>query len=290
MEVFKCVIPASSANLGPGFDSYGIALNKFLTVTAQRAPQWSVSFQDEFLKVLPSDESNYVIQVAQRVAQKYQQELPPLALTMTSEIPLTHGLGSSATAIVAGIELANHYLGLDLTEFDKVLLASEEEGHPDNVGPCITGGLFIGYFSSGKLYYETMNLVDVSVIISTPHYELSTKESRKALPTSYSKADSVNQNALSSVMVASIFKGNFIQMGQLMMQDRFHEPYRQSLIPEFAKVKELALQNGAYATVISGAGPSILTLCPAQKVSAIKTALINQVACQHEEVSILPCK
>ncbi|MDO4432119.1 MAG: homoserine kinase [Aerococcaceae bacterium] len=284
---FECKIPATSANLGPGFDSIGIALQKYLTVKAQLSKEWTVAFEDDFLNVLPKDATNYVIQVACRVANHFQKEMPALALTMASDIPLTHGLGSSATAIVAGIELANYYLDLKLSEFDKIYLASLEEGHPDNVGPCITGGVFVGYFAEKKLYYEVMDLQGVAAIISTPHYELSTKESRKVLPQAYTKADSINQNALSSVMVLSLLKQNFVQMGQLMMQDKFHEPYRQPLIAEFAPVKETALANGAYATVISGAGPSILTLCPAENVSAILDALRQTVDCAHEEVAIL---
>ena len=128
----------------------------------------------------------------------------------------------------------------------------------------------------------------VGVIISTPAYELSTAAARSVLPEVYSKPDSIGQNALTSVMLMAMMQGDYPTMGQLMMQDKFHEPYRQSLIAEFPAVKATALEKGAYATVISGAGPSILTLCPQERVADILAELETAVDCQHQVVSVLP--
>lgn len=199
-------------------------------------------------------------------------------------------MGSSASAIVAGIELANDFADLGLSTFDKVRLASAKEGHPDNVGACITGGLFVGYYEpeTDQLFYQVGNLEGVGVIISTPAYELSTAAARSVLPEVYSKPDSIGQNALTSVMLMAMMQGDYLTMGQLMMQDKFHEPYRQSLIAEFPAVKATALEKGAYATVISGAGPSILTLCPQERVADILATLEAAIDCQHQVVSVLP--
>ena len=284
--MWKKKFAASSANLGPGFDSYGIALQKFLTVEAQPAATWSVTYRTDFMEHLPNDERNMVLTIARQVARRYQKELRPLALVMTSEIPLTHGMGSSASAIVAGIELANDFAELNLSQDDKIRIASEIEGHPDNVGACITGGLFVGYHQGNRLYYQTARFDQVGVIISTPHYELSTKEARAVLPKQYTKSDSIAQNALSSVMLLALMNGDYRMMGELMMQDKFHEPYRQELIEEFADVKQIALEQGAYATVISGAGPSILTLCPLERIDSILAALQAQVKCEHQAIDI----
>lgn len=282
----KIKVPASSANLGPGFDSYGIALAKYLTVEAEVSNEWLVTFKTESLNVLPNDETNLVIQVAKQIAKKYEVDLPTLHLTMESEIPLTHGMGSSASAIVAGIEIANHFGRLALTQADKIRLASEIEGHPDNVGAAITGGLFVGYHQEDEFYYESVPFTGVTVIMSIPPYELSTHDSRSVLPEQYSKQDSIAQNALSSVLLLSLMKGNYHQMGQLMMSDKFHEPYRQTLIAEFTDVKETSLANGAYATVISGAGPSMLTICREEEAENILHALQQAVPIQHEIVKI----
>ncbi|MGX7349020.1 homoserine kinase [Dolosicoccus paucivorans] len=296
-DLFHVKVPATSANLGIGFDSMGIAVDKFLEVKAKPSSQWQVSFKSPDLEVLPCNEENLIIKVARQVAKEFGHTLPTLHLEMTSTIPLTHGLGSSASAIVAGVELANHYCQLSLSDFDKVRLASFFEGHPDNVGPCVTGGLFIGYYQpqenshQEELYYEVLNLEDVTLIVSIPPYEVSTQEARSILPESYHAGEVAMQNAVGSLMLLAALKKEYDKMGQLMMKDLIHEPYRQKLIPEFNEIKECALSLGAYATVISGAGPTMLTLCPKEKASDILESLNQKVpSCQHEQVQIVPAK
>lgn len=290
MEPFMIKVPATSANLGLGFDSIGVAVDRFLTIKAEVANEWSFDFKDEELKGLPSDKSNLVAQTAVQVAQKYNQKMPALKVIMSSEIPLSHGLGSSSSAIVAGIELANHFLDLNLSDFDKVLLGTEIEGHPDNVGPCVTGDVFVGYYDNKTLYYETIKLEGISLIVSVPAYEISTNEARKALPDSYSRYDAVAQNATSNVMLIAMMKKDYKVMGELMMQDRLHEPYRQPLIKEFDDVKQTALKYGAYATVISGAGPTIMTFCPKDKEENILQALGQLEGLTHQSVNVFSFK
>lgn len=281
--------PATSANLGLGFDSMGIALERFLTLNAEVNPseKWEFSYLKPELEVLAEDESNIVAQTAIKTAQIHGAKMPALKVEMDSEIPLSHGQGSSSSAIVGGIELANHFCELELSEYEKLKLACQIEGHPDNVGPCITGGAFVGYYSDAELYYYTFQLKGVSLILTEPPYEISTEEVRKVLPDSYSRSDAVGQNALNNIMLMAMERGDFETMGEVMMQDKFHEPYRSPFIKEFNEVKKLALEKGAYATVISGAGPTILTLCPEDKcteiVEALEKALPN---CNHLSVDI----
>lgn len=296
-DLFKIKVPATSANLGVGFDSMGIAVSKFLEIEARRHDKWAITFQSSLLNNLPANEENLIIQVAQHVAKRHHQTMPSLHLTMSSDIPLTHGLGSSASAIVAGVELANYYCRLQLDEEAKIHLATLFEGHPDNVGPCVTGGLFIGYYHPSKdpllesLYYDVINLEQIALIVSIPPYEVSTKEARNILPTTYTNQEIATQNAIGSLMLLAALRKEYYKMGQLMMKDLIHEPYRQQLIPEFNKVKELSLNLGAYATVISGAGPTMLTLCPLAKVDHIVNQLQRSIpSCTHEEVHIVPPK
>lgn len=279
-------IPATSANLGLGFDTMGIAVNKYLYINARKSEKWEFDFQDEELSRLPNDESNFVASTAIDIAKTYYKKMPTLHVEMASEIPLTHGLGSSSSAIVAGIELANHYCQLNLSMYDKILLASKIEGHPDNVGPCITGGAFVGYYKDEYLAYHQIDMDDIGLIISIPPYEISTKVAREAIPESYEKGIAIEQNALNNVMLLSMVKKDFKTMGELMMKDKFHEPYRQPLIAEFSEIKQIALDNGAYATVISGAGPTVLTLCPNDQVDAILQELEQVSSCKHEKVEV----
>lgn len=279
-------IPATSANLGLGFDTMGVAVNKYLSIKATESDKWEFEFLDEELRDLPNGEANFVASTAIDIAKKYNKVIPDLFIEMSSEIPLTHGLGSSSSAIVAGIELADHYCQLGLSTYDKILLASKIEGHPDNVGPCITGGAFVGYYRDGYLAYHQLNLDKISLILSIPPYEISTKVAREAIPDSYEKGAAIEQNALNNVMLLSMVKKDYKTMGELMMQDKFHEPYRQPLIAEFPEIKEIAVKNGAYATVISGAGPTVLTLCPEDKVEGILKELQQVSTCKHESVEV----
>lgn len=278
-------IPATSANLGLGFDSMGVAVDLFLTITARPAKEWQFNFGSKALEILPNSEENMVVQMARYIAKEYNREMPPLEIDMDSEIPLAHGLGSSSSALVAGIELANHFLDLQLSNEDKLLLGTRIEGHPDNIGPCITGGVFIGFYEETLSYY-TATLDGISLIVSIPSYEIKTEEARAALPTVYTRQTAVSQNAKNNVMLLAMLKQDYVKMGQLMMHDQFHEPYRAPLIAEYDEIKEMTLANDAFATVISGAGPTLLTLCPTDKVNQIFDALKVVDSCEHRIVNI----
>ena len=286
METTKFKIPATSANLGPGFDSIGLALEKFLYIKAEKNDRWEMKFERESLEVLPNDETNLCIRTAVNIAGEYHKTLPKLKITMDSEIPLTHGMGSSASAIVAGIELADQFCGLHLSEYEKVQRASEIEGHPDNVGPAVTGGFFVGYYKNGELFYYSHDLKGLAAIVSIPGYEIDTKAARAALPQSYIKQDAVDQNAVTNVLLMAMVNQDYNTMGQLMMKDSFHEPYRRYLIHEFDEVKAASLNHGAYATVISGAGPTLLTLCDTNDAALIVDALSVIPDCDHEVIDI----
>lgn len=279
-------IPATSANLGVGFDSIGIALEKYLSIEAEPAKSWSMEFLNKELEVLPQDKNNLVIKTAIETAEKFGKIIPPLAIRMGSEIPLTHGLGSSSSAIIAGIKLADHFARLDLSQNDYINIGSQLEGHPDNIGPCVTGGVFVGYYHDGKVDYQTARFDNISIIISVPPYEVSTADARRVIPQSYPKSAAVEQSAISSVMVMAMLQKDYHQMGKMMMQDQLHEPYRQPLIEEFSLIKSKALKSGAYATVISGAGPTVLTLCPEDKAQQVLQAVSEIQHCQHELVNV----
>lgn len=286
MKQIDLRIPATSANLGLGFDSIGVAVTKFLKIKAYENAEFKVDFLNSDLDILPPGEDNLVISTAKSIALKYNKEMPPVRVEMDSEIPLAHGLGSSSSAIVAGIEIAAYFCNLNLSYHDKIMLGCDIEGHPDNIGPCITGGVFVGYYNHGELYYHVLDDIDFSLIVSVPNYMINTNEARRALPESYSRQTAVNQNAINNVMLFSLFNKEYLDMGRLMMKDQFHEIYRRPLIKEFDEIKDSALRKNAYATVISGAGPSVMTLCDKEDVKGILQELNKIDKVQHEELEI----
>lgn len=288
MKPLQLKIPATSANLGLGFDSMGLAIDKFLTIEAEISEdgQWHFKYLNDALKTLPEDDNNIVAKTAKKVAVDHKCNMPGLTIKMDSQIPLAHGLGSSSSAIAAGIECANYFCNLDLSNEEKIYAGTEIEGHPDNIGPCFTGGVFIGYYHKGDFAYRQLRLDDISLIVSVPEYEISTKEVRASLPESYVASAAVLQNAKNNVMILAMADQDYEEMGRLMMEDCYHEPYRGPLIKEFEEVKSQALNHGAYATVISGAGPTLLTLCPTDQVDQVYEAVKNVAGCQHDQVDV----
>ncbi|WP_338754608.1 homoserine kinase [Bacillus sp. FJAT-52991] len=258
-------VPASTANLGPGFDSLGLAFNLYLTLHITPADTWSFEHRSDILAELPNDESHLVYQVAKKTADMYGSDLPPLHIVMESEIPLARGLGSSAAAIAAGIEIADRYANLQLSKEEKLTIGNQFEGHPDNIGASIFGGMV-----AGVSFDETAEIVhlpapEMDLVVIIPPYELKTEDARRVLPDSFTRAQAVEASAVSNVLLAALSVKNYPLAGQMMEKDLFHEPYRTALIKEFKDAKKLAKEVGVYATVISGAGPTILTFAPVGK-------------------------
>lgn len=263
----KIIVPATSANLGAGFDSIGIAVNLYLTIELlEPAESWLIEHDFEGI---PQDEHNLIIQTALEL----KEDLQPYHLKMSSEIPLEHGLGSSSSAIVAGIELANIVGKLHLTLEQKLELACKIEGHPDNVAPALLGGLVVAsYDESGKLSYAKLPSPDCKLTATIPPYSVSTKKAREVLPESFSRPDAVLASSKANVLVASLATGDLKLAGQMMESDRFHEKYRAELIPELTKIRDFSREKGAYATYLSGAGSTIMTWSKEPLESELKQA------------------
>lgn len=256
--MFLIKVPGSSANLGPGFDSIGLAVSVYLTITAEKSDKWEVIPESKELECFPSDETNFICKIAINTAAKFGKMMPPCRLLVASDIPLARGLGSSASAIVAGIELANCICDLNLSRDEKLKIASEIEGHPDNVGPSIFGGLFIGYQTDTEVHKAVFTDFNCDLVVVIPNEELLTKASRNVLPEQVSFAEAVKAGAVGNLLVSALLSGNFELAGKMMKADRYHQPYRRTLVPHMAIVEELAEENGAFGAALSGAGPSVL--------------------------------
>lgn len=261
----KIIVPATSANIGPGFDSVGVAVSKYLIIEVLgKSDQWII--EHDLGWRIPSNERNLLIKVARRIA----PAIRPHHLKMTTDIPLARGLGSSSSVIVAGIELANQLANLQLSNTEKLNLATKIEGHPDNVAPAIYGNLTISSYVNGEVSTVVTKFPEVSLIAYIPNYELRTKDSRGVLPKELSYQEAVAASSIANVAIAALMKEDMVAAGQAIESDRFHEHFRQGLIKEFPKIKMMAKENGAYATYLSGAGPTVMILVPKERSNTLK--------------------
>ena len=259
----RITVPATSANVGPGFDSVGIAVSKYLTIDVLEAQEnWWI--EHDLGEEIPSNEENLLLQTALQVA----SDLPPQRLKMTSEVPLARGLGSSSSVIVAGIELANQLGKLSLSDEDKLEIATKIEGHPDNVAPAIFGNLVVASYVDQQTNHLVLPFPECALVAFVPNYELKTSDSRNVLPSEWTYKEAVAASAIANVAIAALAKGDLRVAGKAIEADRFHERYRQQLVAEFPQVKEVAHQHDAYATYLSGAGPTIMTLLPVEHAEA----------------------
>ena len=286
MSMFTIIVPASSANIGPGFDSAGLAINRYLTLKVERQDQWEFEHLSPFLPVETDYKNHFIFHVAKQIAEKHGQSLPTCKVIVDSEIPLARGLGSSASAVVAGIELANQLCGLALSTTEKLTYATEFEGHPDNVAPALFGGLVVTAKSSnGQVDFIQIPNLALDIILYIPRVELKTKEARSVLPDNFARDEATSASGVSNVMIASLLTKDYELAGKMMEQDLFHEPYRAKLIPNYDMIKLHAKELGAYGTVISGAGPTMISFAPQGKGQSIAEQM-NEVLENYEVASL----
>lgn len=253
-------VPATSANLGPGFDSVGLAVTKYLEIEIlEESDKWFIEHE---LGDVPHDKTNLLIETALKIEPK----LKPHHLIMRSEIPLARGLGSSSSVIVAGIELANQLGKLELSFKRKFIIATNMEGHPDNVAPAIFGDLVIASQLDDDLQYVKASFPEVGLVAFIPNYELKTSDSRNVLPDRMSYKQAVGASSIANLAIAALLSGDMEKAGRAIENDQFHEVYRQKLVKEFHPIKSVAKKEGAYATYLSGAGPTVMILCPLENI------------------------
>lgn len=255
---FSVWVPATTANLGPGFDSVGLALNLFMSVEVTESSRWAVIYEEVEFHGLATDDRNLIVQTIVKVAHRYGKEISPKKLSVQSAIPLGKGFGSSASAIAAGIVIADHILDLQLTNSDKVMLGTEFEGHADNVSAALLGGVVINYFDGENVDFIRVEEIAATFITLVPSVELKTTEARGLLPSELSHKEAVQGSAASAVLAAALVQNHWEVVGKMMEKDQFHEKYRKELFPHFDDIRKSAKELGAYGMTISGAGPSLI--------------------------------
>ncbi|MBK8189856.1 MAG: homoserine kinase [Vampirovibrionales bacterium] len=284
--------PATSANLGPGFDSFGLALtlyNHFAFTLAERdavVVSDASTVNTKGLSVAPQD--NLAFQALDRLYAEWGRSRPPVTLEITAHIPLARGLGSSSTAIVAALAAGLELSGESASRCDLLRLASELEGHPDNVAPALLGGVTLCDGSAGRMRCYSLPWPDEwGLMAIAPSDRLLTEDGRQALPESYSREDAVFNLRKSSVFVYSLMRADPEAFAD-SLSDRLHQPYRGPLIRDFEPVRALARQAGAFGVVISGSGSSLLAFYPKNAESALTAALQAYQRDRGENLRILP--
>lgn len=257
--MIRVQIPATTANLGPGFDCLGMALELYNVVELIPAPRGlSIEVAGEGAADIPRDDRNLVYQAAQRVFSQLDCAPPGLKLRLNNQIPVARGLGSSTSAIVGGVIAANLLGGGKLSVKEIISLASMIEGHPDNVAPAVLGGVVVSVQADGEIKYLKFQPPPVlKGVVAVPDFPLATKASRDVLPAQVSFQDASFNVGRVALLVAALQQGDLSLLG-VAMEDRLHQSFRSSLVPGFKKVLAAAKLAGARGVTLSGAGPAVI--------------------------------
>ncbi len=272
-------VPASSANLGPGFDALGLAFAIYLRCEFGPAESLSIAVGGRDAEAISTGADNFIWQTAQRVAGDLGMTLPPIRLYIDNDIPLGKGLGSSAAALTVGVVIADRMLGLGWSMAKILDEAARLEGHPDNVAACVLGSIVASAIDGDgvarAVRLEIPERFGAAVVV--PDFVLPTREARAALPTEYSKADCIFNVQRSALLIAALATGN-VSAFPAALEDRMHQPYRTKLVPGLAEMLQLRAP-GLLGCALSGARPSILVFF--ERGSEGVCELIREIFVQH---------
>jgi homoserine kinase len=253
-------VPATTANLGSGFDILGLALQLYnvFTMTITSESGWRVSLPSGVR--LPSDERNLVFRAARALFTRVGVTPPGLHLTLSIHIPLARGLGSSSSAIVGGLMAANQLTGNKVDRATLLGMAVALEGHPDNVTPALIGGLTLSYTVAAQHHYVTLPFpTDLTLVVAIPDFELSTAQARAVLPSRVNRANAIFNSSRTALFVHALHSRQYALLATAM-DDRLHQPYRAALIPGMTAAIAAGCAAGAYGVALSGAGPTLLAV------------------------------
>jgi homoserine kinase len=264
-------VPATTANLGPGFDCLGLALQIWNTIVVEEAPGAPEVRLRGHLQSLAADRGNLALQAMEQAFRCLRMRFPDIRVTMTNRIPIGRGLGSSAAAIAGGIVAANAWAGGKLSQEKLLALATELEGHPDNVSAALLGGLTIVIREGETAFAERVRPPrGWRAILFIPGHTLSTKFAREILPRHVAREDAIYNIGRAALLVRAFSAGD-VRGLDLAMGDRLHEPYRAHLVPGMDELCNAARRAGAHGVALSGAGPSMVAFA-ATEPGAVRVA------------------
>jgi homoserine kinase len=270
-------LPATSANLGPGFDALGLAMALYLTIDATIADAFHIDATGRNADLCARLEDNLILTTYIDVLASASRLAPALHLQLHNEIPLGMGCGSSAAALLAGVLLANHFGNLNWSRQQILQEACRREGHPDNVAACYLGGMTASVLFEGQVITATCgeNLT-WSLLLAIPSASLATEKARALLPSTYSREDAVT-NIQSTALLVAAFTQNRSDLLRAAMQDRIHQPYRMEACPLLPLLLSLTQTSGVFGVALSGAGPSVLLIVESSAAPTL-APIIRQAA------------
>ncbi|MBI1869929.1 MAG: homoserine kinase [Chlamydiae bacterium] len=282
-KTIRIKVPASTSNLGSGFDTLGLALELVNEIEISiSGKSLSVEIEGEGAQELPKNGSNLFVQAMDLGFKSCGKTRPKgLQVRMVNHIPLARGLGSSASAIIGGLLAAQKISHKSLSDQEVLQLALKLEEHPDNLVPALVGGLSLSILEGREVVFLALPIpVGLQVVMTIPEFKLSTKKARAVLPKKVPFRDAVFNLGRSSFLTAALVAGRY-DLLKLAVKDRLHQPYRFVLTPKMKKVFDLASEAGGCGTVVSGSGPSILTFLnhhdvPSDLVKALTEQLDHQ--------------
>ena len=264
---YKIDVPATTANLGPGFDCLGLALDWWNSIVVEPANDWKIQVRG-LNENIPADKTNMTIEHMQLFFKRVGKKMPPVHITMTNRIPIGRGLGSSAAALVGGLVAGNVLAGEPLSRFELLELANECEGHPDNVSAAIFGGFTVSAFEGAQVSSVSVEPPKAwRAVLFIHDHALSTKFARKILPKKIARADAVHNIGRAALLTFAFLTEN-PELLDVGTQDRLHQPYRAHLVQGMPELLDAARQAGAGGAALSGAGPSLLALAASSKIAA----------------------
>jgi homoserine kinase len=284
---FKIVVPASSANLGPGFDSMALALSCFMTVTVCPGDGDSLNAQQDEL----SDGRDMVRYAMEYLADSVGQELPPACVQSSSDIPVARGMGSSAAALIAGMLAGNYLLGEPLGSHELLKLAAHIEGHADNLAAALYGGAVLAVpTESGHVIAQIPLNLDLRAVVMIPKRIGFTTDARAVVPGQLQRSDAVYNASRCALLVHVLSSGECSLLGEAM-KDRWHQPYRAALYSYMDTVIDAAVKAGAYGASLSGSGPTLLALVRPANADDVAVAMreaahSQELECTTEVLSI----
>ncbi len=286
-------VPATTANLGPGFDTLGMALgNMFNYVELEEIEQGlEIKIYGEGIDLLPTDKTNLAYRAAMKVFERADYRPSGLKIELQNNIPISRGLGSSASVIIGGMVAANYVSGNRLNNDQILYMASEMEGSPDNVAAALLGGIVVTARAEDEIIYKKITPpTGLTSVVAIPDFELSTKEARSVLPKKVAIKDAVFNISNTALLVYAMME-NDMDLLKKVMDDKLHQPYRASLIPGMQEVMAAAKDNDALAVALSGAGPTIIAFCTVNCKDKIAIAMKKAfhdagIRCKTEYLSI----
>ena len=281
---FTIHIPATTANLGPGFDCLGLALDLWNTITfSQNVSSFQITIKGEGENALPKDETNLIFQSAKKLADASGKSLPEnLHIFCQNNIPAASGLGSSASAVICGLIGAKRILNIDISNNELLQIAAQIEGHADNAAACLFGGLVLVLSEFDTLHIFHQKIQPITAVIAVPDYSLSTVSAREVLPEKVRLEEAV-YNISHTVALMQVFREGKYESLKETMKDKLHQVHRLPLLPGAEYAMQSACTTGAFGSSLSGAGPGVIAFTTRKLAQTVGDAM--QSAYQQSSIS-----